>query len=441
MKKLLYRKFLAALSIILIILALRPAAQAQRYLTEYDSTMFIRDTVRPVVRRFENLFFSGYMQPQFQVAGSKGAPSYAGGNFSEFTNSRFMLRRARIKLDYLLSSKNSTFPLALFTFQVDATERGVNVRDMYARVYEPKLHNFALTMGLFARPFGYEINLSSAYRETPERGRMSQILMPTERDLGAMVSYESQHRGKKQNPVKFDIGLFNGQGLASGGTTDFDHYKDLISRLTLKPVTAGIFQLSGGLSFLNGGWRQATKYKWQVTNGDGKTQFTVDSSTANIGGKALRRYYGADAQLVYKHGWGKTELRAEYWAGTQPGTAKSTTTPGTLPSEPTYIRSFDGAFFVFLQNIGSSKYELMIKYDWYDPNRKVAGTDINTNAGNFTAADIKFATLGIGATRYITDRVRFLVYYDIVKNEKTSIAGSENDLDDNIFTVRFHFRF
>jgi hypothetical protein len=118
----------------------------QRYLSDYDSTLFIRDTVRPLVKRFENLNISGYMQPQFQVAQSKGAPSYEGGNFSEFSNNRFMLRRARLKVDYILASKDKSFPKALFTFQFDATERGVFVRDMFLRLYEPKSQNLSVTM-------------------------------------------------------------------------------------------------------------------------------------------------------------------------------------------------------------------------------------------------------------------------------------------------------
>lgn len=177
--------------ILTILLAALPAKVfSQRYLADYDSTLFIKDTVRPLANRFNNLSFSGYIQPQFQAAGQKGAASYAGGNFSEFSSSRFMLRRARLKMDYVLPSRDKISPKALFTFQFDATERGVFVRDMFLRLYEPKKERFSLTMGLVARPFGYEVNLSSAYRETPERGRMSQILMPTERDLGAMLSYE-----------------------------------------------------------------------------------------------------------------------------------------------------------------------------------------------------------------------------------------------------------
>src|SRR5829696_4630313 len=180
------------------------SSQCQRYLADLDSSLlYIKDSVRPFLKRFENIQFSGYIQPQFQLADSEGAKSYAGGDFSSFSKSRFMLRRARIKADYLLKTADN-YPKALFTFQVDATERGVNVRDMFIRFYETKGHNFSLTAGVFARPFGFEVNLSSAYRETPERGRMSQILMPTERDLGAMLTYDSQKTGHK-SPLKFDI--------------------------------------------------------------------------------------------------------------------------------------------------------------------------------------------------------------------------------------------
>jgi hypothetical protein len=53
-----------------------------------------------------------------------------------------------------------------------------------------------MTAGFFARPFGFEVNLGSSYRETPERGRMSQTLMPGERDLGVMffLSRKKDHK-------------------------------------------------------------------------------------------------------------------------------------------------------------------------------------------------------------------------------------------------------
>ncbi|HEX2535357.1 MAG TPA: porin [Chitinophagaceae bacterium] len=415
-------------------------AYAQRYLSDYDSTLFMRDTLPSVIRQVKNLNFSGYIQPQWQWAQSPGAPSYTGGNFSEFSNNRFMLRRARVKIDYRLPHKNGKkLPMAVFSYQIDATERGVVTRDMFLRVYGPGRQSTSLVVGLVARPFGFEVNLSSSVRETPERGRMSQILMPTERDLGAMITYDPVLY-KRKLPFKIDAGLFNGQGLV--GTTDFDSYKDFISRVTFRPQKlGGGATLSGGLSLLQGGWRQATRYRWAMGSKDGMKQYVVDSSMSNIGNKAPRRYYGADVQLAFKHGWGKTELRAEHWRGQQPGTATTSTNPGVLPTGPTYIRNFDGSFFVLIQNIVNENNELLVKYDWYDPNRDASGGEVGKGGTNFTPADVRFNTLGIGYNYYFTKDFRVMFYYDIVRNERTGLDGYTSDLKDNIFTCRFHFLF
>lgn len=407
---------------------------SQKYLTGLDSSLFIRDTVRPIIKRFENINFSGYIQSQFQVIGEKGAKTFGGGDFSDESNVRFMLRRARLKLDYLVIS-NERLPKALFTFQVDATERSVRVRDMFIRIYETRKNNFSLTTGIFARPFGFEVNLSSAFRETPERGRMSQILVPSERDIGVMVTYEPQLRDAKNKYISANLGVFNGPGLS--GTTDFDNVKDIIGRITLKPYRSHNFELSGGVSVLYGGWKQATKYVYNMQG----SKFAVDSSLSNVGKTAPRRYYNSDIQFIQKHRWGATEVRAEFWGGKQSGTDASTVNPGTLPLAPTYVRNFNGAFFYFLQNIVNSKNEVIIKYDWYDPNTKVKGDMIGLNGTNLTAADIKYTTLGMGFIRWITTTVKVVAYYEIVKNETTRLPGYTADLKDNLFTLRLQFRF
>ncbi len=418
---------------------------SQRYLSDVDSSFFIKDTVRPVIRRFENLRITGYMQPQFQVAEAEGAPSFAGGNFSALSKSRFMLRRARVKIEYVLPSKITGLPSTFFSFQIDATERGVIVRDMFLKVFETRKKLFSLTAGLFARPFGYEVNLSSAFRETPERGRMSQILMPSERDLGIMITYEPFVKKHKLSHIKFDVGFFNGQGLS--GTTDFDSHKDLIGRLFVKPYKLNKIEISGGLSYLRGGWKNGTKYVYEsghASNGD--KIFVVDSTPSNLGKSAPRHYYGADAQVKLHHEWGETEWRAEYWFGTQPGTAGSTSNPGTLPNSngnpvPTYIRHFNGAFFYFLQNIISTKHQLLLKYDWYDPNGKVKEKEIGKAGANLTAADIQYLTFGFGYVYHFNPQTKLIFYYDLVKNETTQLNGYTVDLKDNIFTCRLQFRF
>lgn len=417
---------------------------AQRFLTDIDSSFFIKDTVRPIIKRFENIIISGYMQPQFQVAQSDGAPSFAGGNFSQFSKSRFMLRRARVKIDYLLKTKKN-LPKALFTFQIDATERGVIVRDMYIRLFETKGNFMSVAAGLMARPFGYELNLGSSSRETPERGRMSQILMPGERDEGVLFTFESLTNKHNLKNFKFDAGFFNGQGVV--GTTDFDDNKDFISRLVLKPQKINKTEIGAGLSLLRGGWKNGTKYVYEygkANNGD--KIFVVDSSVRNLGKASPRHYYGADIQVKFHHAWGVTELRAEHWFGTQPGTNTTTVNPGVLPNNngvllPTYLRHFNGSFFYFLQNIVNTKHQFLLKYDWYDPNIKVSKSEIGKPGTNLTSADIKFSTLGVGYAYYFNTQTKIIFYYDIVKNESTQFAGFTKDLKDNVFTCRLQFRF
>ncbi len=239
---------------------------------------------------------------------------------------------------------------------------------------------------------------------------------------------------------KRDAGIFNGQGLS--GTTEFDDHKDFIGRISIKPIKVKKWELSSGLSLLLGGWRQATQYVYQVKSSAGGTNlFEVDSSLSNIGKNSPRHYYGADVQLKLNHAWGASEWRAEYWTGRQPGTLTSSSNPGTLPLVPIYRRNFNGGFFYFLQNIINEKNQLLIKYDWYDPNTNVENNKIGSTGTNFSATDISYSTVGIGYVYYLNTHIKFIVYYDIVNNKTTQLPGFESDLKDNIMTCRLHFRF
>lgn len=390
------------------------------------------------LKKYEYIGISGYIQPQFQFVQAEGAKSFNGGDFAPNVNNRFMLRRGRIRFDYAHYDTNN-MPQLNFVFQFDGTERGVVIRDFWGRIYENKLNMFSLTTGMFARPFGFEINYSSSDREAPERGRMSQLLMRTERDLGVMASFETRTKKTFIKNIKLDIGAFNGQGLA--GTADFDSHKDLISRLSLKPYKISPkLIISGSISGLFGGMEQFTKYVYQTTD---SKMFMVDSSASNVGKIAPRKYYGADLQIKIPNRVGQTEFRAEYIKGTQTATQNSTETPGVIPTSngknaPLYIRHFDGAYFYFLQHLGSKKHQFVAKYDWYDPNKKVKGTEI---AKAFTLADVRFNTLGFGYLMYPNDNLKVTFWYEIPKNENTNLTDYTTDVKDNNFTCRVQYRF
>lgn len=416
--------------------------QAQYLMDMVDTTKDMGKGMLSLYNRFENIKISGYIQPQFQVAESSGAKGFAGGDFAPNSNNRYMLRRARVRFDYVNFPKNTKGPSLQFVFQFDATERSVNVRDVWGRIFENKYQLFSFTTGLFARPFSYELNLSSGDRESPERGRMSQILMKTERDLGAMVSLEPRKKNSKIKFLKADIGIFNGPGLSS--TTDYDNHKDIIGRISIKPqslskkITLGV-----AASVLYGGLTQNTRYVYTTADIAGIKNFILDSSASNINRIAPRKYYGADAQLKIKNKIGFTELRAEFIAGKQTASSVSSETPGAIfaGSDGYYIRKFNGAYFYFLQHLGSLKHQIGIKYDWYDPNTAVKTDDIGKTGTNINAANIKFSTLGFGYLYYINSNAKLVVWYDIITNEKTQLAGFTGDVKDNVFTCRLQFRF
>jgi predicted porin len=83
----------------------------------------------------------------------------------------------------------------------------------------------------------------------------------------------------------------------------------------------------------------------------------------------------------------------------------------------------------------------MAKLDWYDPNRDVAGTELGSSGTNFSGADVKFTTTGIGVTHYFTEKLKALVYYDVVRNEKTALSDYRQDIRDNVLTIRIQMRF
>lgn len=382
---------------------------------------------------------SGYIQPQFQLAQQKGIKSYQGGNFPSDVNYRPTLRRGRLKGGYSIGLKSQT-PFAKLILQVDGTERGIIVKELYGHLNENRWKLFSLSFGLFNRPFGHELTLSSSERESPERGRMSQILMKGERDVGVMFSFEPQTGNKLLRNLRWDAGIFNGTGKFK----DIDCRKDFITRLYSLPVEISpVISMSGGVSLLYGGFVQNTRYVYKMGEINGLKSFVVDSAERNIGRIAPRNYYGADIELKWRKKGFNTSVVIEYITGTQTGSINSSETPTKVPTGNSgyYIRTFNGAYFYFIQDLFSSKHRLIFKYDWYDPNRVVGGEEIGLLGSVLSEADVKYTTLGVGYALQITPKMKALVWYDHVVNESTLISGMQHDIRDDVLTLRAQYIF
>jgi hypothetical protein len=398
----------------------------------------------------KKLKVSGYIQAQYQVADSNGAPSFAGGNFAPNVDKRFAVRRGRIKFVY-----DNTY--TQYVLQFNATETGVTTKEAYVKFTEPWLKALSLQMGIFDVPFGYEAPYSSSSLETPERGRMSQTLLPDENDLGGMATFQMP-KTSKFNFLKIEAGMFNG---TQAKATDFDYKKDFIGRISVaKSNKSEKFKYGIGASFYDGGVRQGNKYVYKtidsIPNSPGKYGFVVDSSTTNTGKIAKRQYIGADAQISIDFPFGITTLRAEYIQGYQPGTSSTTKSPNAAVTDATpyahsadmYVRKFNGAYFYFIQNIFQTKHQIVVKYDWYDPNTEVSGDQIGKSGSKLGLADLKYSTLGIGYNYKWDNNIKITLFYDMVTNEKSANLYDSKikylynrDMKDNVFTIRFQYKF
>lgn len=441
----------------LSLLILNASAQDTQAVSN-DSLLKSINAVKKDVDILKNMKISGWVQAQYQYADTNGAKNFDGGDFPSGSNQRFFIRRGRIKFTY--TQKNSQYVI-----QLNGSERGFNLVEIFAKAIDPWTHAFSLTAGVMNRPFGFEIQQSSSDRESPERSRWTQSVMQNERDLGAMVSFQPQ-KGKMLYGLKVDAGFYNGEGIAVPGTgglsgtaqasgitgvngvTDFDSYKDFIGHAVYynhtkdEKIKYGI-----GVSHYNGGFAYQTNKVFTSIKTDtlGNKVWVIGGDTANVAfknKKAPRIYNGVEAFFSIKTGIGTTTLRGEYFFGTQTGKDNDSRSPQAAPSsnDAMFVRNFDAGYAYFIQRIAKSKHEVVFKYEWYDPNTKISSGDLNGKNG-MKEGEIKFTMMGVGYNFYLDNNLKFMFNYNIVANEKGQIKGYTYDRKDNIFTARIQYKF
>lgn len=406
-----------------------------------DSIQKTLTDLKKTVDVLKKIKFNGWVQAQYQYADTVGAANFDGGDFPANVDNRFMIRRGRIKATF--DGKQTQYVV-----QLNMTERFVNIADIYVKYSEPFTKWLSLQVGVMNRPFGYDIQLSSAVRESPERARYTQILTPNERDMGAELIVEAP-KNSKLFGLNFTGGFFNGTGLTipAVNISDIDSRKDFIGRLSYyKGIKEDKIKFGVGASHYNGYERVANNFLYNGFKTDtlGNLQYKLsDTTTVNYKGSyAKRLYYGLEALFSVRSVIGTTTLRGEYVFGQQPGSATSTKSPQAATTGATYIRNFTGAYVFFIQRIMNSKHEVFVKYEWYDPNSKVGANDIGKAGSMLGAADVKFTALGVGYNFYITENFKFLAYYNMVTNEiSKNLSGYTRDLKDNILTLRVQARF
>ena len=401
------------------------------------------DNLSSAVGKLNKLKFSGYIQTDLQYGDRESSPKVGATALApgESTFLRFGIRRGRVKLTY---SDNFGGVASSAVFQVDITEKGVNIKDAFLSFTDPWVKMFSVQAGVFDRPFGNEISYSSSLRESPERSTGCLELFPGERDLGAMLVVQAPSNSALAG-LKLETGLFSGNGIASAaaggnGTLDFHNKKDWISHLSYKK-SFDIVQFGLGTSFYYGG----------VIHGNDTVFKMEDKKYVRIedvkrGDYSQRMYWGVDAQLFIATKLGMTNLRGEYIIGNQPGTSSSFRSPNTnsVANAPIYRRDISSFYVILIQDFGN-RHSLVLKYDQWNPNTKISGNDIKAQGNTGTGVrDVALSNFGFGYLFRLNANIRLMAYYDMGLNETSD--NMKNDGYDrkrmrDIITIRAQYKF
>ena len=249
-------------------------------------------------------------------------------------------------------------------------------------------------------------------------------------------------RTVKTSPLHFlrlDAGIFAGNSI----NRETDSRKDFIGRLGAEKAIGNWGKWGLGASYYHGFVFNPTTEAYEM---DGHRFVKVDKG--ETGTYMKRQYIGFDAQFSFLTAAGKTTLRGETLFGTQPGIASSSkspnsgTRPENLPENALYKRPFLGAFFYLIQDIGTTPFSAVMKYDMYDPNTKLKGNEAGAADSYTSKTDLGQSTLGIGALYRFNKHIRVQAYYEFNFNEKSDLVkGYESDRKDNVFTLRLQYKF
>ena len=287
--------------------------------------------------------------------------------------------------------------------------------------------------------------------------------------------------------------------LFSGGFRQ--NAKEFMGHIRLPFLLSDEFSFDLGGSWSIGGINEPSDLRADYTgtngalvlnqNGKGPNQ-AFNAKSGSISGSFLesnRSVFGVDAQFYLSVlPFGGTILKGEMYSGQVPfyGTSALFTnadvTAFGTPRPSTVLKSVMGYYAMLVQNL-SDMFQIAVRYDVYDPNTKVKGSDFNINAtsagttgtiptplrgvgvstpgdktpgaaSNASAGfggDLMQSTIAIDFNIFISGAMRLMLDYDVVTNEtytktvtladKSAATVTNADPNDNRFTFRMQYKF
>lgn len=382
---------------------------------------------------------SGYIQAQYDNYDYKDASGHHGmkvgtGNYVDYS---FYIRRARVKFTYEAADG------VKFVLCPDFSIDKFSMKDAYAQFNDRWLNTFSLWVGQFNKP-NYDIEYSSANREFAERTMLARTLYPTERDQGAKL--EANFENKYKLPLKLQFAVLNGnfgRGLISDQARDVDNVKDFMARAVykLKMPSQGL-----GIDFGANGYLGKNEV---LTPQTGTMPVFTDVNnkefTPEKGDRLKHQWFGGEMQLYWDF-LGGMSLKSEYIAGTfstfsdKDFSSQSYKVSQGSNTNVNKVRNFDGYYFSLVKSAGKD-HQFGVRYDVFDPNKKLSGNDISS------AADLKYSNWTFSYQYFFDANCKIQLTYTLPVNEKSNNAGlvgtdyANIDKTDNTLTLRFQARF
>ena len=359
--------------------------------------------------KLKRLKFSGYLQARTEFSEASNDSVKVSGSPATLTipnNTRFYIRRARLKLTY------DSSPLSQAVVYFDGgQDRTIRLLEGYVTLLDPWTpnHDHQLTMGQFNVPFGFEIERSSSVRELPERSRAENVLFSGERDRG--VKLESQWNTK----LKTSLAVLNGGGINSADfpNTDPTRGKDVVVRARW---SQGVWDAAA--SYYRG--RQVTALTGPDVLTD-KTRIGFDAqgfwTLPRAGGGSLR------AEVYSGHEANGDSLKALVVSPTSANPnrlLKAGANAGHLATDML------GWYVMLVQSMGD-RFQAVARYDVYDPNN-----DLDHD---------QFTRLGLGVNGFYDGYTRVTLSYDAITTDASAGAGRFTDPHDNLWTIQLQHKF
>jgi hypothetical protein len=263
--------------------------------------------------------------------------------------------------------------------------------------------------------------------------------------------------------------------------------KEFIGHLRVPFLLSDAFSFDIGGSLSLGGINEPSDLRGEFTGTNGALVLaqtgkgpnsTFNAKSGSISGSFLesnRSIFGADAQFYLSVlPFGGTILKGEMYSGHVPfyGTSALFTNADATslgaPRPSTVTKEVFGYYAMLVQNL-TDYLQIAVRYDVFDPNTNVKGSDFNINntakgtTGTIPSAlrgvnpvpgfggDLKQSTIALDVNMVVSGALRIMLDFDIVTNEtytksvtladKSFATVTNADPNDNRFTFRMQYKF